>query len=104
MAVQERFDGLAADGILSFEKVREQSARLRGRLNEIDSLLAPQPSNPGLEVVEAPDVAAAWKALDIELKRISLHVLMTVTILPSRSGAKGFDSSLIHIDWHSWFH
>ncbi|MFG3403848.1 recombinase family protein [Streptomyces sp. NPDC048142] len=104
VAVQERFDGLAelaADGVLSFDKVREQSARLRGRLNEIDGLLAPQPSNPGLEVVEAPDVAAAWEALDIELKRIILQVLMTVTILPSRSGAKGFDSSLIRIDWHS---
>ncbi|GHB29016.1 hypothetical protein GCM10010306_021850 [Streptomyces umbrinus] len=106
VTIQERFDGLAelaADGILSFDTDREQSARLRGRLNEIDGL-APQPSNPDLEVVEAPDVAAAWKALESERKRIILQVLMTVTIPLPRSGTKSFDSPPIRMDWDSQPH
>lgn len=102
LAVQDRLDGLAAlfaEGVLDGEAVREQSARLRGRLNEIDGLLAPAPSNPGREIVEAPDVAAAWSALDISRKRIIARELMDITVLPSKRGAKGFDPTLIRVEW-----
>lgn len=102
VAVQERIDGLAllfADGVLNADGVREQSARLRGRLNELDGLLAPAPSNPGRAVVEAPDVATAWHELDISRQRIIFGELMTVTLLPSSRGAKGFDPQLVDIAW-----
>lgn len=101
IAAQVRFKGLAklyADGVLDAEAVREQSARLQGRLNELDGLLAPGPSNPGLQVVDAPDVVAAWGALDIPRRRLILAEVMTVTLLPSRRGAKGFDPSLVKIE------
>lgn len=102
IAVQVRLDGLAAlfaDRVLDGDGVREQSARLRGRLNEIDGLLAPAPSNPGREIVEAQDVTAAWYALDIARQRLILNELMSVTLMPSKRGAKGFDPSLITISW-----
>lgn len=101
VAVEERIENIAAlmaEG-LPLESAREQLARLRGRLNEIDGLLAPAPSNPGLELVDAPDVVEAWEALDIARKRLILAELMTVTIMPSRKGAKGFDPNLVRIDW-----
>ena len=104
IAVQDRLGGLAklfADGVLDGDGVREQSARLRGRLNEIDGLLAPAPSNPGREIVEAQDVTAAWYALDIARQRLILNELMSVTLMPSKRGAKGFDPSLINISWKS---
>lgn len=97
---QDLLDGLAAlyaEKVLDGDGVREQSARLRGRLNEIDGLLAPAPSNPGLQVVEAPDVAEAWRALDLPRRRLILAEVMTVTLLPSKRGAKGFDPKLVRI-------
>ncbi|WP_043655121.1 recombinase family protein [Nocardia thailandica] len=103
VALDDRRRGLArlfADGVLDDDGVREESARLRGRINEIDGLLAPSSSNPGLEVVEAEDVEEAWKQAGIERQRIILQALMTVTIMPSTSSAIGFDSSLIKVDWH----
>ncbi|WP_411815835.1 recombinase family protein [Gordonia sp. SND2] len=98
--MQERLDGLAAlyaDGILDADRVREQAAKLRGQLAELDALLAPRPKNPGLNLVQADDIAAAWADLDVARQRIILNELVTVTILPSKRGAKGFDKTLIQV-------
>lgn len=102
--LQTRFDGLAAlaaDGVLPLDQVREQSARLRARLAEIDGLLAPSTLSPVTAVVESDDVAAAWAALDVTRRRSIVKALMDVTILPSRRGAKGFDPNLIHVRWRA---
>lgn len=103
VALKTRHDDLArlvADGVLDSGSVRQQSARLQGRMNEIDGLLAPLLSNPGLKLVEAPDVGEAWQALDVATQRIIIETGgLQVTILPSNRAAIGFDSSLIDIHW-----
>lgn len=102
--VSERIDGLAAlyaEGVLDGDGVKHESVKLRGRLNEIDALLTPRSTNPGLTVVQADDVEAAWHALDTARQRIILNEVLTVTILPSKRGAKGFDKKLIDVRFRS---
>lgn len=101
-SLQLRFDGLAtlaADGVLPMDRVREESARLRGRMSEIDSLLVPARTSPVAALLEADDIAAAWARLEISQQREIVKSLMRVTILPSKRGAKGFDHNLLQIDW-----
>lgn len=103
-ALQTRFDGLAAlaaDGVLPLDQVREQSARLRARMGEIDALLVPSPLSPVSRVIEADDIGTAWAALAVAQRREIVKSLVKVTILPSRRGAKGFDASLIEITWRA---
>ncbi|MDO4254391.1 MAG: recombinase family protein [Kocuria sp.] len=100
---REKYEGLAtlySDGILDLDSVREQAARLRKRMTEIDSLLAPPPSNPGRDLLEASDMLEEWNSLNMDRKRYILEHVMTVTILPAPKGrGTGFDSSLVQIDW-----
>ncbi len=86
VALVERFEGLAAlaaEGVLPLDKVREQSARLTGRINEIDGRLAPAPESIGRQIAESLDVAEAWDALDIARQRIVVEQLFEVTVLPA---------------------
>lgn len=103
---QKRYEGLAklyAEGVLSMDAVRESAARLRKRMTEIESLLAPAPSNPGLDLLGSSDLLAEWKELEMARKRLILEHVMDVTILPSgRKNTRepgGFNSSLIQIQW-----
>ncbi|UCZ90282.1 recombinase family protein [Gordonia hongkongensis] len=102
--LQTRFDGLAAlaaDGVLPLDQVREQSARLRSRLAEIDGVLAPSTLSPVTAMLDADDVAMAWSAMDIAQRRAIVQALLTVTILPAKRGAKGFDPALVCVAWRS---
>ncbi|OCW84455.1 hypothetical protein A8M60_10670 [Nocardia farcinica] len=101
-SLQLRFDGLAtlaADGVLPIARVREESARLRGQMSEIDSVLVPASTSAVAAVLESSDVEVAWAELNVSQRREVVKSLMTVTILPSKRGAKGFDHSLVRIDW-----
>ncbi|WP_291794022.1 recombinase family protein [Brevibacterium sp.] len=103
VTVQSRLDGLAglyADGILDGASVTKESNRLRERIAEIDEALdVGSGSSPLGLVIGREDVQATWDALDVERKRMIVRALTDVTILPSRSGMKGFDPDLIQIDW-----
>lgn len=77
--------------------------RLAGesRLAEIAAELA----EAGRESVLAPliaadDVAAAWAALDVSLKRAAVAALMTVTIIPPGKGAHTWDPErVVSVRW-----
>lgn len=98
---QSRIKGLSAlysEGVLDADGVREQSALLRQRLNEINGMLkAPDPSLVQ-DLVEAEDVEAAWAGLDLVRKRLVIQELMTVTILPTTNRGKGFDPESVRIE------
>jgi len=61
----------------------------------VDALSAPDAIHlltPQVEGdVTAADVAAAWEALGLDLRRAVVDTLMTVTLYPSGSGARRFD-------------
>src|SRR6185503_16442309 len=70
------------------------SGRERGdrRLAEIAAQLAGLGREDVLApLVTAPDVAAAYDALPLVLKRAVVDTLMTVTLHPSGAGARTFD-------------
>lgn len=104
---RKRYEGLAglySEGILDEDSVRQQAALLRKRMTEIESLLSPPPSNPGLDLLGSSDLVTEWKDLNISRKRFILDRVMSVTILPSPTGVsrgRGFDPTLIQIDWLS---
>lgn len=102
IAAQERFENLAtllAEGVLDVDAVRLQSARLKARMNEIDAILTPAPSNIGFDLLTAEDPIEHWKKLDLERQRLIINELMTITLLPSGRGSKGFDPELVDVDW-----
>ena len=68
--------------MLSWRNTISASARLTGRINEIDGLLAAAPESIGRLLVQAADVEAAWYDLDIARQRLVIKELMTVTVLP----------------------
>lgn len=98
---QSRLSGLSAlysEGVLDADGVREQSALLRQRINEIDGLLkAPDPSLVQ-ELVESNNVEAAWQNLDLVRQRLVVQELMTVTIMPTTKRGKGFDPDSVLIE------
>ena len=83
-----RLGSLFAAGAISERDLTGGRAAGEGRLAEIAAELA----EAGRESVLAPliaadDVAAAWEALDMSLKRAAVTALMTVTIIPPGKGA-----------------
>jgi hypothetical protein len=48
--------------------------------------------------VDADDVEAAWKEMDLVRQRLVVQELMTVTIMPTKKRGKGFDPDSISIE------
>lgn len=102
-ALQQRVDGLvslASEGLLSMDKVRVESIRLRERIMEIDEMLKPKQMSPLAKLALSNDILADWNEMNMERKRLIVQSAMEVTILPSTRGAKGFNPDLIRINWH----
>lgn len=98
---ESRLHGLSAlysEGFLDADGVREQSALLRQRITEIDGLLKTPGPSLIQELVDADDVEAAWKEMDLVRQRLVVQELMTVTIMPTKKRGKGFDPDSISIE------
>ncbi|MDP9904787.1 recombinase family protein [Arthrobacter bambusae] len=98
-----RLRGLAAlytEGVLDQDSVREQSALLNARINEIDGLLDATPPPEWItKVINAADVHAAWCDLDLSRRRTVVDALMTVTIMPTeRRGRGAFNPESVRIE------
>lgn len=96
-----RLGALFAAGAVSEQDLVSGRAAGGARLAEIAALLA----EAGRESVLAPliaagDVAAAWAALDVSLKRAAVRALMTVTLVPPGRGAHRWDpEKVVRVDW-----
>lgn len=103
--LRKKYSGLArlfTAGILDEEGVREESGRIRGLMLKIEGQLAPPPSNPGRDLLRGGNLIEEWKDLELSRKRFILEKIATVTILPAPPGSgrsRGFDSSLVDIDF-----
>lgn len=87
-----RLGVLYADGVISEADLISGRERGSARAAEIGARLAGLGRGDVLApLVTAGDVAAAWEALDLPLKRAVVGTLMTVTLHPSGPGARRFD-------------
>lgn len=98
--LRDRRDGLAellADGLLTREAVRERAEKLRDQIAEIERRIdAAGGRSPLAPLVAADDVAAAWEALGIMVKREVIDTLMTVHIKAAGKGGR-FDPEQVRI-------
>lgn len=90
--LRERRDalaGLLAEGLMSGQAVREQAGKITTRIRAVeDAITTAVGDNPAARLAAAPDVAAAWDALDLATKRAVVETLMTVTLLPAGKGVR----------------
>lgn len=107
-ALQTRIDDLADDIDLNERVLARRTKALKARLDQVTEELAAAGSGSVLSgVVDAPDVEAAWAALDLDRKRAIISGLMQVTVNRTRKGRKPgwrpgqsyFDPSAITIEW-----
>lgn len=102
-ALRARLDSLAsllAEDILTESGVRRESKRLRGRLAAVEAGQADAGRVNVLgPLIDAPDVGAAWAALDTDRQRAAVDTLMTVTLLPPGRGTRVFRPETVAIEW-----
>ncbi|MBZ3918167.1 recombinase family protein [Streptomyces acidiscabies] len=96
--------GLFGTGQIEMTAFTEGTDAARGQLEGITRQLAQAARvDPLVDLVGAPDVRKAWKALPLDRQRTVLRSLVTVTLLPPRQGRMPnggyFDYDAIRFDW-----
>ncbi|MEU3441769.1 recombinase family protein [Streptomyces griseoincarnatus] len=96
--------GLFGAGQLELDAFTEGMETARGQLEGVTRQLARAATrDPLAGLVGAPDVQAAWKALDLERKRNVLRALVTVTLKTPRPGRMPdggyFDYDAVVFNW-----
>lgn len=93
LTLQARKDELAAlfsGGAIDGSQLRRGSADLQKRIEGIDRVIAAaRETSPAAALVQSDDVAAAWGHLAPDTRGKVVDALMTVTVLPLGSGARG---------------
>jgi hypothetical protein len=102
--LQARLDDLAgmfAAGDIDGSQLRRGTRELRDQLADVDSVLAGLArKSPVAELVGEPDaITERWSALTPDLKGKVIDELMTVVVLPSPRGTKGFHPEYVRVDW-----
>lgn len=101
-ALRQRRDELAklfADGTLTSTAVREQSARILLRLDELQRQIAAIESGSATEnLLLAEDIEQEWRtALTLREKRAIISTLVRVTV--HKQASRVFDPSTVEVDW-----
>lgn len=101
--LRARLDTLAvefADGSLTSAQLRTATERLRAKLADVEGRIADAGKVSTLgPLVDAPDVAGAWKALPLDQQRTVVDTLMTVALDRPGRGARRFDPESVEIEW-----
>jgi DNA invertase Pin-like site-specific DNA recombinase len=106
VALQSRLDELAAmfgAGEIDAGQLRTGTAELRGRIGEIDRILAEAAAtSPTIHLLDGdPDeLETRWEALPPDLKGKIVDELMTVIVKPMPRGARGVDrDGVVNLDY-----
>ena len=96
--------GLFGAGQLELAPFTEGMETARAQLDGVTQQLARAATvDPLVDLVGAPDVRKAWRALDLERKRNVLRALVTVTLVKPRNGRMPdggyFDYDAVVIQW-----
>lgn len=102
--LQGRLDALAnefADGELTASQLRTASQRLRSKLVTVEAAMADAERVRIFDgIIGADDVEAVLRAVSLARRRAVVATLVTITVLPTRRGAR-FDPDSISIEWRS---
>ncbi len=103
--LRRRLDDLAADyaeGVLTRTQLHAGTAKLRGRLAEIDAELAEAGRGDVLEgFTSAEAVPALWDELSTDRRRAVIDLLMEVTLHPLGRGVRSFRPESVGIVWRA---
>lgn len=106
--LRARLDEAASDwavGALTRAQLLSASRAARSRLDEVERSIAERSRGSVLNgLMDVDDVAARWRALDLDRRRVVLDAFMTVTVLPRQAkgrlpGGGYFDPEAVRIDW-----
>jgi DNA invertase Pin-like site-specific DNA recombinase len=102
--LRQRLDGLAeayADGALTASQLRKGTERLRAALTDVESRLshADGTTKAARAIATAPDVKAAWDALDIATQREIIRALAVVHLDSPGRGSWKFRPETVRIEW-----
>ncbi len=105
-ALQSLMDELAAmftRGEIDGSQLRSGTAEHRGRVGEIDRILADAAAtSPAVQLLDGDldDLDERWEALPPDMKGKIVDEIMTVTVLPTPRGIKGVDrDGVINLDY-----
>jgi site-specific DNA recombinase len=90
-------DGFA-EGTLNGEQLRRISAKLQPKITAWKTELTTCAPRHGMLELVGPDAGALWARAPIDVRRLVIDTLMSVTIMPSGSGIP-FDPSHVKIAW-----
>lgn len=103
--VRARLDNAAddyADGAIDREQFHRITERLRPRLDAAQARARVVDSSPLLSgLVGARDVQSVWDSLPLSRRRGAVDLLLTVSVLRTKPGARTFDPGCVEIQWRS---
>jgi site-specific DNA recombinase len=100
--LRARLDGfydVAARGELTPAALARVEATLLPQITAAESRARRVVLSPVLADASGPDAATTWAELSVPQKREVVNALMTVSILPTRRGARSFDPESVRIEW-----
>lgn len=101
-ALRARLDSLAvdfADGAITSEQLRTATARLRERLDGIESKLSVSLQVSPLTQFAGRDPEQVWRSLDVDVQRAVIDQLAEVKIHPTLRGSHAFKPESVEINW-----
>jgi DNA invertase Pin-like site-specific DNA recombinase len=101
--LQKRLRALAtmfAAAEIDGDQLKTGTAQIRADVAKIDAVLEAQAQrDPLADLIGADDLRDRWEKLSADRRGKIIALLMTVTILPSPHGRRGFDPEFIGIGW-----
>jgi DNA invertase Pin-like site-specific DNA recombinase len=102
--IRRRLDGLAeayADGAVTASQLRKGTERLKAALIDVEGRLGSPDgiAKTGRAIATAPDVRAAWEALDMESRRMIINALVIIHLDPPGRGSWKFRAETVRVAW-----
>jgi DNA invertase Pin-like site-specific DNA recombinase len=102
-ALRVRLDELAdafATGDITRDQLKRATAKIRGRLEELEGVQAVVSRLPVLrDLVSSKDIRTSWRRLGLDRQRAIVQTLMEIRIHPGGPGQRTFDPSKVEIIW-----
>jgi site-specific DNA recombinase len=102
-ALRARLDLAAddyADGVIDAPQLRRITAKLRPRIEALESQIRVPVSGPELADLATPDIGNRWDDIPLERRRQVIATLLTLRVLPARKkGRAKLDPNDLEIVW-----
>jgi site-specific DNA recombinase len=88
-----------ADGALTGEQLRRINAKLQPKIDAWQAEMSTCAPREGLLELTGPEAATRWVDAALDVQRAVIDMLMSITVLPSRSGVPFDGATQMRIDW-----